>query len=412
MNIMIKPSQAAGQVLVPPSKSAAHRLIISAGLAKGESIVHNVDMSQDIKATLDCLTTLGARWTYENRTVTITGCDSKLAEVTGELPCNECGSTIRFFVPICLISEKECSLTGTKKLLSRPMEIYEELCKEQGLSLVHEEHALITKGPLKSGNYEIAGNISSQFITGLLFALPMLPGDSVLKVTEPFESKPYVDMTMDALRQFGIRIEQEGETLFRIPGNQRYQANEVTVEGDWSNAAFLYALKAVQKDSDLLGKGTLTVEGTTLDSLQGDKVCIPYIEQLMAGRPTLDLTDCPDLAPILFALAGAYHGALFTGTRRLAFKESDRVTAMAMELEPFGIKVEKEENQVRVYSTDKLLVPQNRLSGHNDHRIVMAVATLLTITGGSIEGAQAVAKSYPDYFDVIRGLGILAEEVE
>lgn len=412
MNIRIMPSEAAGQVLVPPSKSAAHRLIISAGLAGGKSIVHNVDMSQDIKATLDCLTTLGARWTYEDRTVVIEGCDSSLSAVTGELPCNECGSTIRFFVPICLISQGTCRLTGSKKLLSRPMAVYEDLCRDQGLSLIHQEDALITRGPLQSGNYEIAGNISSQFITGLLFALPLLEGDSMLKVTEPFESKPYVDMTMDALRQFGIVIHQKGENRFEIPGGQHYKPNEVTVEGDWSNAAFLYALKAVAQDTDLLGEGRLTVEGTTLESLQGDKVCIPYIEQLMAGTPTLDLTDCPDLAPILFALAGMFHGALFTGTRRLAFKESDRVAAMEAELKPFGVTMEKEENQVRVYPAKELLVPEAPLNGHNDHRIVMAVATLLTRTGGIIEGAQAVAKSYPNYFEVIKGLGILAEEAE
>ena len=245
--------------------------------------------------------------------------------------------------------------------------------------------------------FEIPGNVSSQYVTGLLAALPLLPGSSTLRVTGNVESAAYIAMTEQVLRMAGIRFEKVGWG-YSISGGQMYDLPEhVEVEGDWSNAAFLLAL----------GEG-VTVTGLRAESLQGDRVCRDMLRRLQSPGAQLDLTACPDLGPVLFAAAARAHGAVFTGTRRLRIKESDRVAAMAQELAKLGVRVDAEENRVTVHPGG-IAAPREVLDGHNDHRIVMALSVLATSVGGTIRGAEAVAKSYPDFFEVLQALGIRAE---
>lgn len=246
----------------------------------------------------------------------------------------------------------------------------------------------------------MAGNISSQFLTGLLYALPLLPEDSRISITTAVESRPYIDMTLRALAAFGVKAAWEDEQTLVIPGGQSYAPREVWVEGDWSNAAFPDAL-------NLFGS-SVVVEGLDESSLQGDRVYRTYFAQLASGSPTLHIGNCPDLAPILFAVAAALHGGTFTGTARLRIKESDRAAAMAEELSACGVTVTVEEDSVTV-SPIGLHAPTRPLCGHNDHRIVMALSVLLSLLGGEITEAQAVRKSYPTFFADLKRLGIKLE---
>ncbi len=396
MNLEIIPSFPTGKITAPPSKSYAHRALICAGLANGKSQISNISFSEDIKATLNCLSALGAKIEIKGSTAEITGIKDCSFENT-VLNCNESGSTLRFFIPICLLSESEITLNGTRKLISRPLSVYEDIAKKQGLLFNKSEEFVNVKGSLRSGEFSVKGNISSQFISGLLFALPLLENDSEINIIPPFESKPYVDMTVSILKEFGIAVDYSGLNI-KIKGNQSYQPQNTVVEGDWSNAAFLYAFSECGAD--------LKVLGVNRNSSQGDKICLEYFDALKKGKPTLDLTDCPDLAPIMFAFAGLYNGATFTGTDRLRFKESDRISCMQSELSKFGIRLTTGDNSVTIDSSG-FHVPIDCVLGHNDHRIVMANAFLLCKTGGKIQGFEAVKKSFPDFFDVISKAGVI-----
>lgn len=396
MKVTITPGKAKGCVTAPPSKSMAHRMLMGAGLAEGVSVIENIDLSEDIKATLGMLKSLGGQYTIEGHKVTMRGIGKQKLQANGALDSKESGSTLRFFIPLVLTGGGCCEFTGAKRLFERPLGIYEDICKEQGIVFEKGEIGLKVEGQLRASHYKVPGNISSQFITGLLFALPLLDKDSILEVLPPVESRAYIDMTMEALETFGIQIRQEQNTFY-IVGNQTYQAKNVTVEGDYSNAAFLDAF-------NLIG-GEVEVTGLRKDSLQGDKIYRKYYEVLQAGSPVTDIAGCPDLGPVLIGMAAAGRGAHFTGTRRLKIKESDRGTVMAEELKKFGISVEVRENDIIVHP-GKMQTPNEILDSHNDHRIAMTLATLCTITGGTIRGAESVRKSYPDYFDQIESLGI------
>lgn len=396
MKATIIPGKAEGTVLAPPSKSMAHRMLMGAGLSEGISVIQNIDLSEDIKATLGILEALGSEYSIEERTVTMEGIGGKKIEVSRVLDTKESGSTLRFFIPILLSGGGKSKLTGAKSLFSRPLGIYEEICKEQGIFFQKTEDSLEIDGQLKAAHYKVPGNISSQFITGLLYALPLLKGDSVLEVIPPVESKAYIEMTLEALETYGIQVDRKENTYY-IAGDQKYHAVNGMVEGDYSNAAFLDAF-------NLIG-GHVQVEGLKEDSLQGDKIYHSYYQALMSDNPVMDLAECPDLGPILIGMAAANGGAIFTGTRRLKIKESDRGTVMAEELKKFGIRVEVLENQIVVYP-GRLQEPKEILDSHNDHRIAMTLATLCTVTGGTIDGCMAVNKSFPGYYDTIQKLGI------
>lgn len=409
MKVKINKGKARGFVEAPPSKSMAHRLLICAGLTDGVSEIEGIAESQDVLATIDCLTALGAlceRKQDTEQVLKVIGAGKKLWEC-GEkriLNCRESGSTLRFFVPLCLISGGEAELRGRVRLMERPMEVYEELCRENGLTFERGQGGISVRGPLKAANFKAAGDISSQFISGLLFAMPLLEGDSRLEIIPPVESRSYIEMTLSALKAFGIAWTRPDENTILIKGGQRYRPWRAKVEGDYSNAAFFQTL-------DMLG-GDVQVGNLDADSLQGDRVCGEMLRQLKSGRPELDISDCPDLGPILFAAAAATgRGAVFTGTKRLKIKESDRGSVMARVLDKFGVEVIMEENRM-VIGGGGIKAPEEPLYGFNDHRIVMSEAVLLSLTGGIIEGAEAVSKSFPDFFEKLGSLGIEVEKIE
>ena len=399
MNVLIRPGAARGTVAAPPSKSQAHRLLICAALADGESNVRGVDRSEDILATADCLAALGASLTWEGDDVRIRGCDPRKSG-PAVLRCRESGSTLRFMIPLCLLSGNPMRLEGSETLLSRPLSVYDDLCREQGLALRRENAGLLAEGCLAPGEYTVPGGISSQFITGLLFALPLLPADSRIQLIPPVESRSYLSLTLQALHDAGVDVSWADENTLFIPGGAAYRPLDTEVEGDYSNAAFFEALNCTG--------GNVTVTGLRPDSLQGDRVYRDFFPRLAAGNAGLDLADCPDLAPVLFAAAALGRGASFTGTRRLRFKESDRGAAMAQELAKFGVQLISEENRITVPAA-ALRAPSEPLDSHNDHRIAMALSLLCTRTGGEIRGAEAVRKSFPDYWDRLRSLGIEIE---
>ncbi len=399
MRVEIRPSRLAGVTVAPPSKSMGHRLLLAAGLAKGESRVCGISDSEDMKATLDVLSALGVRWQREGDTVTLWGCDPAAA-TAATLPCRESGSTLRFALPLCLLCGEEMTLTGSGRLLERPLSVYEELCREEGLLFRKTENAVTVRGPLRAGELSVRGDISSQFITGLLYALPLCEGDSVIRLIPPVESRSYLDLTVAALAEFGITVVWEDALTLRVKGGQTYRPTCAVVEGDYSNAAFFEALCTLGHE--------VSVSGLSEASRQGDRVYRTVLPQLAAGTPTVSLGDCPDLGPVLMAIAAALHGARFTDTARLRIKESDRGAAMAAELAKFGVDVTVRENDI-VVAGGGLTPPREALDGHNDHRIVMSLATLLTVTGGVIDGAEAVRKSLPDYFERLRALGAEVE---
>ncbi len=393
----LQKSKLSGTVFAPPSKSMAHRLVICASLAHGISEISGLNsLSEDIKATANCMQKLGTKIQYTDNVMKISGTDVFSSDCTELLFVNESGSTLRFLIPLCLLCGKRITLTGSKRLFERPLGVYEKLCRDYGFTFEKGEGTLTVCGKLKSGIYEIPGDISSQFISGLLFALPLLSGDSVIKITGKIESKSYILMTLSALDAFGINVDFTGNNELIIKGNQKYISKNAKVEGDYSNAAFFDALKYFGHD--------VTVTGLDKNSLQGDKVYEEYFKELDKGFCTLNLEDCPDLAPILMAVAAEKHGAHFTGTKRLKIKESDRAQAMREELSKLGANVLVEENSVTVNKRE-LYAPTQPIKSHKDHRIVMALAVMLTKYGGKIENCEDVSKSLPDFFDRIKILG-------
>lgn len=395
MNIKIEKASYRGTVKAPPSKSAAHRRLICAALSEGKSIIHGISESEDMKATLDCITSLGASYEKHGDTVTVFGCDPRNRD-TASLNCRESGSTMRFFAPICLLSDKEATLHGSERLLSRPLDPYEEICVAQGMDFLLTEESLTVKGPVKSGHFRLRGDISSQFVSGLMFALPLTDGYSVIELIPPVMSGSYIAMTAQALSEFGIRTDVTDDDKIIIPGGQSYKACQTAVEGDWSNAAFFLALNALGSE--------IEVSGLERQTCQGDAVIRRLLGKLGRCSPTIDISDCPDLAPVIMAVAAAQNGVHLINTDRLKIKESDRGAAMAEELYKLGVTVNLGDNEITVTPPDKLITPSSPLDSHNDHRIAMACAVILSLTGGEISGCEAVNKSFPDFFDILNGL--------
>lgn len=397
MKLRILPGRAHGTVAAPPSKSAAHRLLLAAALARGESRIHGISESGDMRATLGCLPALGATFSREGTTVTVSGGGEPPA--VRRFPCGESGSTLRFCIPPALTGG-EAVFEGTERLFTRGIGVYETAFAKKGISMDKAAKRITLRGVLPPGDYEIPGNVSSQFATGLLFALPRLAGGSTLTVRPPVESRPYIDLTTDILGRFGVAIHETAPGVFQIPGGQFYMPGEHTAEGDWSNAAPLLALTE-------LG-GNVCVTGLDGNSRQGDRVFPALAEKLRTPGAEIDVSACPDLAPVLFALAALQHGGDFTGTARLRIKESDRAGSMKEELARCGVRVEIGENRVSV--SGGAHAPQTPFSAHNDHRIVMALSLLCTRFGGEIEGAEALNKSYPTYAADLRRLGLEVQD--
>ncbi len=392
----IEKSSPSGVLTAPPSKSMAHRLLICAGLAKGTSKIENISLSQDVLATLDCLKALGADCSYQNGTVTVTGVDFKKLKGV-KACCRESGSTLRFFIPIFWLLNSSAQLCGSEYLFSRPLGIYREIADKQGLGFKLQRNCVELRGSLNGGEFSLQGNISSQFISGLLFALPFTNKDSTIKLIPPIESRSYIDMTLSALKAFGISASWIDDFTIFIKSNQRYRPCDIKVEGDYSNAAFFAALNE-------LG-GEIELNGLNADSLQGDSIIFDYLNRLNSENAVLDVSNCPDIAPILITVAAAKNGAKFIGTKRLEMKESNRGRVIAEELRKFGADIMVEDNEITV---NKCILhkPMEILYGHNDHRIVMSLAVLLTLYSGTINGCEAVNKSYPEFFDELSRLKI------
>lgn len=399
MNVKIHKSKAVGKIKVPSSKSMAHRYLICAGMCRGESEISGVDLNEDVLATIDCMKNIGAQCEICGDTVKV---KSNFGISGGTVCCRESGSTLRFFIPIFLSGNTSVTMTGYGRLFSRPLGTYEDICKEQGLGFDLTENSLTVCGGLKSGEFNIPGDISSQFVSGLLFALPTLNGDSVINFTTPPESVPYIKMTMDVLENFGIITEFCRDKIY-TRGNQKYLPHSGIVEGDYSNSAFLHAF-------NLVG-GDVSAEGLNIGSLQGDKIYLKYFDEISKGTPTLDIKDTPDLAPVLITLMALCGGGKLTGTKRLKIKESDRGAAMKAELEKFGADITLYDNEIEVKKS-QLHKPNDVLLSHGDHRIVMSLAVISSVYGGEISGAENVSKSYPKFFDDISSLGIEVEFID
>ena len=379
-------------------------MLILAALCKDKtSVIRGISPSEDVLATIDCLSGMGVKIEYDGDCATVHGIDFSRVNITEPLNCRESGSTLRFLIPLAMLSGKPVRFIGSERLMARPQSIYETIAKEEGLTFKRDNDSLIVCGPIRAGEYFIDGNVSSQFITGLLFALSTMDGDTKIIFNTPIESRPYVELTVWTMQKFGARVYYDTDWSFFMFGGQEFKPQNLSVEGDWSNAAFLEAFNHIG--------GNVQVLGVDEDSLQGDRICREYFDHLDKGYCELDISNCPDLGPILFTMAAIKDGARFTGTKRLRDKESDRISAMKSELEKFGAELEVEENAVMVKKCD-LHTPSEPLYGHNDHRIVMSLSVISSLFGGEIEGCEAVSKSYPKFFKDIKALGIKVDDTE
>lgn len=407
-----------GNITIPPSKSLAHRAIICACLAPGRSVISNIDYSVDIRATIEGMRHLGASIKEDKDTLFIDGIET--FQYDGDVVnCHESGSTLRFFLPLFSLTGKRATFSGSKRLIERPQNVYEMLFQEQGIDFVRTYPNIIIDGRLKPGELTLKGNVSSQFITGLLFALPLLEADSKIHIEPPFESRSYVDLTIQMLKRFQIIVEYEDAYTLAIKGNQQYQPTDVLVEGDYSQLVFWASLGVLNH--------SVETHGLDLHSLQGDKKTIDIFQSMNAGIKVLDdgyqfcpgtlngtvidLNDCPDLGPMLFALATQANGkTTFQNAGRLRIKESDRIEAMETELKKLGCSISSTFGTVTIIGPVKLQ-GNVTLHGHNDHRIVMALSILATIADEpiTIDDAQAISKSYPGFFKDLASCGIFIE---
>lgn len=407
MDIKISPSVLRGNLSIPASKSCAHRAVICAALADGISTLSGITMSKDIEATISSMTALGASFEINGDIVTVKGISGGI-DGTAEIDCNESGSTLRFIMPVAAALGVKSVFIGKGRLPQRPIDIYKRELKNHGITFHTEEMPYEISGILTGGKYEIEGNVSSQFITGLLFALPLAKEDSEIIMTSHLESRPYVDITIDILRRYGIEI-SETENSFLIKGNQKYTPYNEHIEGDYSQAAFFFVANALGSDVNILNLKE--------DSVQGDKAITDIIANTLKNDSVTgykaDCSDIPDLVPILSVL-GAYGNTPSTiyNAERLRIKESDRLAACADMLNNLG-------GNVTVTSDGLEILPTNGLNGgtidsYGDHRIVMAAAIAALNCKGDviIKGAEAAEKSYPTFFEDYVKLGGKADVID
>ena len=402
MDIRITPKKLSGSITPPPSKSMAHRLIIAAALGTGTSTIHNVDFSKDIEATLRCMEALGAEWFRQNSgTICVTGIRTHARKIA-ELPhfdCGESGSTLRFLIPITLAIAGGGVFTGRGRLMERPQKPYFDLFDEKGISWKQEDGILTVQGQLSLGEYCLPGNVSSQFFTGLLFALSLLDTPSEIISTTALESADYINMTIEAMQYAGVSVSVSGNgRAFRtVPS--AYSSFDHTVEADWSQAGFWYAANFLDNQ--------LQLKGLNPDSAQGDMVISDlYWKLARPGDVEIDISGCPDLLPPLAVMAAVRTGTTsFVNAARLRIKESDRLATVAAMLTALGCRADELPDALIVHSGTHLT--GGTVDGANDHRIVMAAAIAATACPSpvTILGAEAVSKSYPDFWDEYQRLG-------
>ena len=419
MDVMIDPCHMSGSAAAPASKSEAHRRMICAGLSEGEVRLTGYMESADMAATRRCLTALGAEVRSEGDVLTVCGGKARPG-VMPVLDCGESGSTLRFFVPLAMTLAGGGTFRMHGRLGSRPMDVYRDLFVPQGAMWRMGAGAdgaaeLTVYGELEPGHYELPGNVSSQFVSGLLFALPLLEGDSTLTVTPPVESSGYISMTVKALTESGIQLEETGPYAWRIPGFQRYHAPSGPLHGDYSQAAVLLCAAALGHD--------ITVTGLSSDTVQGDRAVLEHLRALGAtveeaeGRVTvrggnlrgavLDMHDCPDIAPMLALVCQFAKGeSRLTGCARLKIKECDRMTATVATLNALGGCAHIDRDDIVIQGVDELEGGVT-LEDYNDHRMVMlaTIAATLCREPVTIPGAQALNKSWPEFLQVMKSLG-------
>ena len=408
MSLLIKPSLLTGKITIPPSKSLSHRAIICASLCmEGQSKIQNIIFSDDIKATIEGMKVLGAGILEEESCIIIKRRNIILNNI---IHCNESGSTLRFLIPLSMILTDECVFTGNGRLLQRPLDVYYDVFRKSNIKykINTKENYLRIRGSLQSSCYEIPGNISSQFITGLLFALPMLEGESLIKITGALESKNYIDLTLDILKRYNIYIEKIDEINYFIKGNQKYKAHDYTVEGDFSQAAFFLV-------ANELGS-SIECHGLNYNSLQGDKRILDIIQQysLNPKEIIIDSSQIPDIVPIITVIAALKENCTtnIVNAGRLRLKESDRLKAIATEMNKLGAFVKETDDGLLIKGRHSLQGSVT-VNSWNDHRIAMALAIAATKCDKPIvlEGHHSVNKSYPKFWYNYHSLGGIINEL-
>ena len=401
MNVTIRPGMLAGRVTPPPSKSQAHRLLLCAALAGGESIVDNVAFSQDILATLGCMKALGAAWEQTAQgQVKITGaaCESQMEKLP-RLDCGESGSTLRFLIPVALAIAGGGVFTGRGRLMRRPQKPYFDLVDEKGIRYEQKEDTLTVSGRLTPGVYRLPGNVSSQFFTGLLYALSLLDGPSEIISTTQLESSDYIAMTIAAMSKAGVKVEQSSDKMSYKVYPSKYLSFTEKVEGDWSQAGFWYGAMA-------LGS-SLEVDGMDPDSAQGDRIVTERFEILTRpGDVSIDVSGCPDLVPPLAVMAALREGTThIVNAARLRIKESDRLASVTAALNALGAHVEEHPDSLTIRGLPGLR--GGVVDCCNDHRIAMMAAVAATRCEQSVTllGAECVNKSYPNFWEHYKMLG-------
>ena len=407
------PFTPSGSVTTPPSKSDVHRAIICAALSKGASTISPVALSNDIKATIGCIEALGAKTHIENNVLTVDGTEL-FSNKTATLDCGESGSTLRFFIPVAAVGGVNASFIGSGRLPQRPIGIFTDLLPNFGVNCETEGGLpLKISGKLQGGTFKIPGNVSSQFITGLLFALPLLENDSNIVLTSPIESVGYINMTIYTMSKFGVEIETT-DFGWHIKGNQSYKPCSYTTDGDWSQAAFFMVSGAIN--------GSITVNGVNRDSAQGDRKIAELISQFGAevlqtdtsvtvksGKMhaiTIDASQIPDLVPVLAVCAGFADGTTrIINAQRLRIKESDRLKTTADLINNLGGNIRELSDGLEITGVKKLL--GGSADGCNDHRIVMSAAVCAAGLDGEIECSDALSinKSYPEFFNDYNSIG-------
>ncbi|MEK4947087.1 3-phosphoshikimate 1-carboxyvinyltransferase [Carnobacterium sp. FSL W8-0810] len=406
-NLTLTPNALNGTVIVPPSKSMAHRAVICASLAAGRSTIKNIQLSDDILATIEGMRSFGAIISYDDQTLTIDGIRNGAAKESRTINCNESGSTLRFLIPLATLFTGETHFIGQGHLGKRPLEPYQELFDAQSLhynQATTENLQLSVAGPLTSGIYEMRGDISSQFITGMLLTLPLLAEDSILKITTHLESKGYIDLTLSVLQSFGIVIEQDEDGQeYRIKGQQAYTARDYTVEGDYSQAAFWLSANALGNE--------LLVNGLDSDSLQGDQAIVSILATVNGGsndsERIIDGAQVPDIIPVVALVAALSKGKTkIINLERLRIKESDRLVATQKELTALGAQIEIVGDSLLIEGVSELSGGQEVWS-HKDHRMAMMLAIASTVCQEPIhiKDTDCVKKSYPNFWETFQQLG-------
>ena len=392
MNVIIKKGLLNGSVKVPPSKSYAHRYLIASALSKKGEVL-NIDFSKDIEATISCLSSLGVSYIRRFDSIEFLGMSKSTSPIFN---ASESASTLRFFIPLSLVFNDYAKFIGSETLIERGISEYETSFIDKGIKITKGKDYIELNGSLKPGVYELNGDVSSQFISGLLFALPLLNGDSRIDINGELESFPYVKMTMDVLKKYGVDILFEANSFF-INGNQTYQEFDPVVEGDYSNASYLDAFNYFASSVNL--------EGLNIASLQGDKKYKEYFDELSNEYSVIDIRNNIDLGPVLMMFASLNHGAMLTGTKRLKIKESRRDEAMATELKKIGIDIKINDDSIEIpkYNGN---YDYMEFDSHNDHRVLMSLALLSSFMDIKICNAECVNKSYPNFFKDLMKLGL------